>query len=268
MRRTALTPPGSCRARLSVPTAPLLALLALAVGGCDQNLTFPAAPPPDASVHVRLNAQISGSTRQITGVSLHVAGSGIEQPLVLDLGVPDSLGRTASVDADLPAGPDRVFHAYAYTRHVLTHHAADTVDVTRAGLQLRMDLRKFPGNAPYSGPPREFVLKMDDSSTVVEDTDTIRIPPGGERVLTAELTAQSAMGSVGLLAGDPIPDTPISWGVADPDPVQLSGWICITGSTGQCSIRVFVSADASTGSEHLVFAASGGVADRMLIVVE
>lgn len=224
-------------------------------------------------LRARLSARLGVSNAQISGVALHVTGRGIDEPLVFSLGSPDSLGRPESYTAELPAGGARVFQGRAYTGDVLTHEGADTLDVQAWGVQVRIDLRKFPhSDSVYTDPARDFRIEMDDAASFGADTDSTTAVPGSKLALSVRVTDRAGVGSLDLLTDDAVPDMPVSWGV-DADLIQLSDWVCTTGASstaeeGECTLRVLVSPAAAAGSRATVFASSGGVADRMVINIE
>lgn len=238
---------------------------ALVGWGCSDQLT---SPREGEAIHPALQTvQALPDGRHVSGVVLHVSGRGIEEPVVIGLGVPDSLGRTATVHADLPPGPDRVFRAYAYSRYLETHATSHTADVTRAGLQLAVDLPKYPASIPPTRAPADFVVQIDDAESFSADADSTSVAPGHQFFLSVKITAGSALASLGALVGDPLPDVKVSWGVEGSDLLQLSDWVCVTDGAGTCSVRVFVSSEAEAGTYVPVLASSAGVADRIMVAI-
>jgi hypothetical protein len=241
-------------------------LFAALVGwGCSDQLTSPRGGEATDPAFQAVQALSDG--RHVSGVVLHVSGRGIEEPVVIGLGIPDSLGRTATVGAHLPPGPDRVFRAYAYTRYLGTHATSHTADVTRAGLHLAVDLPKYPGSIPPTRAPSDFVVQIDDDESFSADTDSTSVAPGDQFFLSVKITAGSALASLGALVGDPLPDVKVSWGVERSDLLQLSDWVCVTDSAGTCGIRVFVSSEAEAGTYVPVLASTAGVADRIAVAI-
>jgi hypothetical protein len=239
-------------------------IASLLAWGCSGQFTS----PPEGGVTLLEAVRTLSAAKHVSGVVLHVSGRGIEEPVIIGLGVPDSLGKTAPVDAMLPTGPHRVFRAYAYTRYLGTHETSDTADVTRAGLHLALDLPKYPGSSPSTRAPSDFIVRIDDAETFSADSDSTSVAPGDQFFLSVEITAGSALANLGTLSGDPLPDITVGWGMEGSDLLQLSDWICVTGSTGTCSIRVFVSPLAETGTRVPIFASTAGVADRITVAIQ
>lgn len=244
-----------------------LAVAALATAGaasCSDSLA-PRGEEIGAPVAVQFALGPAADTL-LSGAVVSVAGRGITDTLVFQLAAPDTVTTTTTVK--IPAGPARFFTARGYSEHVQTHEDTLTVDVTRANLTLRFDLKKLTGTGTIETSVEEFNVAVDDSTSFREEVTAQSAAAGSTLSYTVRVTYRNASAEAGGHAkGDPVSGAVVSWASTNPGTITVGSTSCTTAADGACSITATINSDAASGQSAGVVASYKGVAHRVTVTV-